>query len=60
MVESGLNSNAVSDKNALGLMQVHWLTLNRYFSSQEEAHDINKNLSAGTKILRLPVHERIK
>lgn len=52
-VESGFNPNAVSCKNARGLMQVHWPTWSRYFSSQEEAHDLDRNLSVGTHILRL-------
>lgn len=52
-VESGFNPNAVSGKNARGLMQVHWPTWGRYFSSQQEAHDLNRNLSAGTRILFL-------
>ncbi len=51
-VESGFNPDAVSGKNARGLMQVHWPTWNRYFSSQEEAHDPNRNLSVGAHILR--------
>lgn len=52
-VESGFNPAAVSNKNARGLMQVHWPTWKRYFSSPEQAHDLNKNLSVGTGILRL-------
>ncbi len=52
-VESGFNPDAVSGKNARGLMQVHWPTWKQYFSSQEEVHDLNRNLSAGAAILRL-------
>ena len=52
-VESGFNPDAVSGKNARGLMQVHWPTWKQYFSSQEEAHDLNRNLSVGTQILGL-------
>lgn len=52
-VESGFNPNAVSSRNARGLMQVHWPTWKRYFSSQEEVHDLDRNLSVGTAILRL-------
>lgn len=52
-VESGFDPHAVSQKDARGLMQVHWPTWKRYFSSQEEAHDLNRNLSVGTAILRL-------
>lgn len=52
-VESGFNPKAVSCKNARGLMQVHWPTWKQYFSSQEEAHNLNRNLSVGTGILRL-------
>jgi len=56
-VESGFNPAAVSSKNARGLMQVHWPTWKRYFSSPEQAHDLNKNLSVGTGILRLYMHQ---
>ena len=52
-VESGFNPKAVSSKNARGLMQVHWPTWRQYFTSQEEAHNLNRNLSIGTGILRL-------
>jgi len=52
-VESGFNPAAVSNKNARGLMQVHWPTWKQHFSSPEQAHDLNKNLSVGTGILRL-------
>ncbi|MBP1747998.1 MAG: transglycosylase [Deltaproteobacteria bacterium] len=52
-VESCFNPHAVSGKNARGLMQVHWPTWKQYFSSQEEAHDLNRNLSVGTQILGL-------
>lgn len=52
-VESGFNPDAVSGKNARGLMQVHWPTWKHYFSSQEEVHDPDRNLSVGTAILRL-------
>jgi hypothetical protein len=50
-VESGFNPDAVSSKNAHGLMQVHWPTWKRYFSSKENAHNMNRNLSVGTAIL---------
>lgn len=50
-VESGFNPDAVSGKDARGLMQVHWPTWKRYFSSQEDVHDIHRNLSVGTAIL---------
>ncbi len=50
-VESGFNPDAVSGKDARGLMQVHWPTWKRYFSSQEDIHDIHRNLSVGTAIL---------
>lgn len=56
-VESGFNPAAVSDKNARGLMQVHWPTWKRYFTSPEQAHDPDKNLSVGTGILRLYMHQ---
>jgi len=56
-VESGFNPAAVSNKNARGLMQVHWPTWKRYFSSPEEAHDPDRNLSVGTGILRLYMHQ---
>jgi len=56
-VESGFNPAAVSNKNARGLMQVHWPTWKRYFTSPEEAHDPDKNLSVGTGILRLYMHQ---
>ena len=52
-VESGFDPSAISDKNARGLMQVHWPTWKRYFSSPEEAHDLRRNLTVGTGILRL-------
>jgi len=52
-VESNFDPTAVSNKNARGLMQVHWPTWKRYFSSPEEAHDLRRNLSVGTAILRL-------
>ncbi len=39
-VESGFDPDAVSDKNARGLMQIHWTIWKHYFSSPEEAHDI--------------------
>lgn len=52
-VESCFDPNAVSSKNARGLMQVHWPTWRQYFSSREEVHDPHKNLSVGTSILRL-------
>lgn len=56
-VESGFNPAAVSGKNARGLMQVHWPTWKRYFSSPEQAHDLDRNLSVGTGILRLYMHQ---
>jgi len=52
-VESGFDPEAVSQKNARGLMQVHWPTWKRYFTSPGEAHDLHRNLSVGTGILRL-------
>ena len=52
-VESRFDPAAVSDKNARGLMQVHWPTWKKYFSSPDEAHDLRRNLSVGTGILRL-------
>jgi hypothetical protein len=52
-VESRFNPNAVSSRNARGLMQVHWPTWKQYFASQEEVHDLDRNLSVGTAILRL-------
>lgn len=52
-VESGFNPYAISCKNARGLMQVHWPTWKRYFSSPEEAHNVSRNLYVGTGILRL-------
>lgn len=52
-VESCFNPHAVSSKNARGLMQVHWPTWKHYFSSEEEVHDLHRNLSVGTAILRL-------
>jgi len=52
-VESGFDPAAISNKDARGLMQVHWPTWKRYFSSPEEAHDLHRNLSVGTAILRL-------
>lgn len=52
-VESGFNPAAISNRNARGLMQVHWPTWKRYFSSPEEAHDLHRNLAIGTGILRL-------
>jgi hypothetical protein len=52
-VESGFDPSAISNKNARGLMQVHWPTWKRYFSSPEEAHDLRRNLTVGTGILRL-------
>jgi len=52
-VESRFDPDAVSGKDARGLMQVHWPTWNRFFSSQEEAHDLTRNLAVGTGILRL-------
>lgn len=52
-VESRFDPAAVSDKNARGLMQVHWPTWKKYFSSPDEAHDLQRNLSVGTGILRL-------
>jgi len=52
-VESGFDPAAVSNRNARGLMQVHWPTWKRYFSSPEEAHDLRRNLTVGTGILRL-------
>ncbi len=52
-VESAFNPEAVSHRNARGLMQVHWPTWKRYFSSPGEAHDLDRNLYVGTGILRL-------
>ena len=52
-VESGFDPDAVSGKDARGLMQVHWPTWNRFFSSREEVHDLTRNLAVGTGILRL-------
>ncbi|MHB8109897.1 MAG: lytic transglycosylase domain-containing protein [Syntrophorhabdaceae bacterium] len=52
-VESGFNPDAVSSKNARGLMQVHWPTWKRYFTSPEDVHNLNRNLHVGTGILRL-------
>jgi len=52
-VESAFNPAAVSDKNARGLMQVHWPTWKQYFSSPEQVHDLTRNLSVGSGILRL-------
>jgi hypothetical protein len=51
-VESAFDPAAVSNRNARGLMQVHWPTWKRYFSSPEEAHDLRRNLTVGTGILR--------
>lgn len=53
LVESAFDPAAVSNRNARGLMQVHWPTWKRYFSSPEEAHDLRRNLTVGTGILRL-------
>lgn len=52
-VESAFDPEAVSPKNARGLMQVHWPTWKRCFASPGEAHDLHKNLLVGTGILRL-------
>ena len=52
-VESGFDPAAISNRNARGLMQVHWPTWKRYFSSPEEAHNLCRNLTVGTGILRL-------
>ncbi len=52
-VESGFDPAAISNRNARGLMQVHWPTWKRYFSSPMEAHDLRRNLAVGTGILRL-------
>jgi len=52
-IESGYNPNARSYANARGLMQVHYPTWGRYFSSQEDVHHLQKNLIVGTGILRL-------
>lgn len=52
-VESAFDPEAVSRKNARGLMQVHWPTWKRYFASPGEAHDLHRNLYVGTGILRL-------
>lgn len=55
-VESAFDPAAVSVKNARGLMQVHWPTWKQYFSSPEQVHDLNRNLSVGSGILRLYMH----
>ncbi len=52
-IESGYNPRALSNKNARGLMQVHYPTWGRYFNSQQDAHTLHKNLAVGTGILRL-------
>lgn len=52
-IESGYNPRALSNKNARGLMQVHYPTWGRYFTSQQDAHTLHKNLAVGTGILRL-------
>jgi len=51
-VESLFDPAAVSNRNARGLMQIHSPTWKRYFSSPDEAHDLRRNLTVGTGILR--------